>query len=213
MDSENKTKPKHLKKIIIIAALILIPVCILFLAVIGRKAVTPTNEEIIQQLYNTDNYSCKANYTFRNTKGEFIEGTTQYYSTDGGIRIEFDDENGRVKVYKGSEITMHESNGQDYVIDSVIDDVYPLATVKNILDNRTSDEPELVTPDWSENQYLKINIDYKSTNKHIDKAEFYVDVKEKKPVVLKIFDDQGQERINVVYSEYQASKEYREELF
>ncbi|ETJ29123.1 hypothetical protein Q604_UNBC16336G0001, partial [human gut metagenome] len=48
---------------------------------------------------------------------------------------------------------------------------------------------------------------------HIDKGEFYVDKKTKSPVLLKIFDDEGKERILISYKEFKSSKESDESLF
>ena len=88
MDSENK-KNKFKKLFWLI---ILVPICILALIIFSRKMITPSNQEIIDDLYNTQNYSCKAEYTFINSKGEYKENTTQYYSTGKGMRIEFENE-------------------------------------------------------------------------------------------------------------------------
>ena len=98
MDSDNS----KFKKILWI--LVLIPICIIGVIIFGRKIVTPSNEEIIENLHNVKNYSCNVQYKFINSKSEYSENTKQYYSADNGMRIEFQDEDGRVKVYKGSEI-------------------------------------------------------------------------------------------------------------
>ena len=129
------------------------------------------------------------------------------------MRIEFQDADGRVKVYKGSEIQMQGENGKDYVVDKNIDEIYPLAFINNILDKSVSGELETVDTEWSDNEYIKVNIDYPDGNKHIDKGEFYVDKKTKSPVLLKIFDDEGKERILISYKEFKSSKESDESLF
>ena len=74
-------------------------------------------------------------------------------------------------------------------------------------------ELETVDTEWSDNEYIKVNIDYPDGNKHIDKGEFYVDKKTKSPVLLKIFDDEGKERILISYKEFKSSKESDESLF
>ena len=58
---------------------------------------------------------------------------------------------------------------------------------------------------------MYINITEK--NKHLDKAEFYVDKKEKCPVLLKILDDTGKERILISYKDFKVNKQSDESLF
>lgn len=209
MDSENKEN--KFKKVFWLV--ILIPICIISLIIFSRRMVTPSNQEIINSLYNTKNYSCKVDYTFINSKGEYKESTNQYYSHDKGMRIEFQNEDGRVKVYRGSDIQMYEESGHNYTIDSNIDEIYPLAFMENIANNKMSGEPELVNTEWSDKEYIKVNLDYSNGNKHLDRAEFYVDKKTRVPVLLKIFDDSGKERIIISYKDFKADKEYDENLF
>lgn len=193
--------------------LVLIPIFIIGVVIVGRKIATPSNEKIIENLQNTKNYSCSVEYTFVNSKDEYKENTMQYYSADNGMRIEFQDEGGRVKVYKGSEIQMKEENGQDYTVDKNIDEIYPLAFMENILDKSICKGMEVINPEWSDKEYIKVNIDYPNGNKHLDKAEFYVDKKTKCPVLLKISDDAGKERIVISYKDFKVNKQSDESLF
>lgn len=209
MDSENnKSKLRSM-----LWMLLLVPICIIVVIIWGRGMVTPSNEEIIDDLHNVKNYSCTVEYTFINSKGQYKENTTQYYSSDNGMRIEFQDENGRVKVYKGSEIQMKEENGQEYTIDKKIDEIYPLAFIENILDKNVSEELEIITPEWSDKEYIRVNVNYTNGNKHLNKGELYVDKKLKCPVLLKIFDDADKERILISYKDFKVSKESYEGLF
>lgn len=209
MDSDNnKSKLRSMLWI-----LLLVPICIIVVIIFGRNMVTPSNEEIIEDLHNIKNYSCNVEYTFINSKGQYKENTTQYYSSNNGMRIEFKDENGRVKVYKGSEIQMKEENGQNYIIDKKIDEIYPLAFIENILDKNISGELEVINPEWSDKEYIRVNINYPNDNKHLNKGELYVDKKLKCPVLLKIFDDTDKERILISYKDFRVSKEYDESLF
>lgn len=209
MDSDsNKSKLRSMLWI-----LLLVPICIIIVIIFGRKIVTPSNEEIIDNLHNIKNYRCNVEYTFINSKGQFKENTIQYYSSENGMRIEFLDENGRVKVYKGSEIQVKEENGQDYIIDKNIDEIYPLAFIENILDKNILEELEVINPEWSDKEYIKANISYSNRNKHLNKGELYVDKKSKCPVLLKIFDDDDKERILISYKDFKVSKQSDESLF
>ncbi|WP_293977922.1 germination lipoprotein GerS-related protein [uncultured Clostridium sp.] len=207
MDSDNS----KFKKILWI--LVLIPICIIGVIIFGRKIVTPSNEEIIENLHNVKNYSCNVQYKFINSKSEYSENTKQYYSADNGMRIEFQDEDGRVKVYKGSEIQIKDENNKEYTIDKNIDEIYPLAFMCNILDDKMYGQLEVINSEWSDDEYIRVTIDYPSGNKHLDKAEFYVDKKTKCPVLLRIFDDTDKERILISYKDFKENKQLDESLF
>ncbi len=207
MDSDNS----KFKKMLWI--LIIIPICIIGVIIFGRKVVTPSNEEIIENLHNVKNYSCNVQYKFINSRGEYSENTKQYYSADNGMRIDFQDEDGRVKVYKGSEIQIKDENNKDYTIDKNIDEIYPLAFMCNILDNKMYGQLEVINSEWSDDEYIRVKIDYPSGNKHLDKAEFYVDKKTKCPVLLRIFDDTDKERILISYKDFKENKQPDESLF
>lgn len=207
MDSDNS----KFKKILWI--LVLIPICIIGVIIFGRKIVTPSNEEIIENLHNVKNYSCNVQYKFINSKSEYSENTKQYYSADNGMRIEFQDEDGRVKVYKGSEIQIKDENNKEYTIDKNIDEIYPLAFMCNILDDKMYGQLEVINSEWSDDEYIRVTIDYPSGNKHLDKAEFYVDKKTKCPVLLRIFDDTDKERILISYKDFKENKQPDESLF
>ena len=207
MDSDNS----KFKKILWI--LVLIPICIIGVIIFGRKIVTPSNEEIIENLHNVKNYSCNVQYKFINSKSEYSENTKQYYSADNGMRIEFQDEDGRVKVYKGSEIQIKDENNKEYTIDKNIDEIYPLGFMCNILDDKMYGQLEVINSEWSDDEYIRVTIDYPSGNKHLDKAEFYVDKKTKCPVLLRIFDDTDKERILISYKDFKENKQLDESLF
>ena len=108
------------KKVIISIMLVMIPIIIICGIILGRKIITPSNEDILNGLKNIKMYSCDVSYTFKNIRDEFTEETTQYYRFDKGSRIEFQDYYKRIKVYNGSEIKVEE-NDDEYTLDNNID--------------------------------------------------------------------------------------------
>ncbi len=199
-------------KPIIIGILALIPIIAIVLVIIFRNVVIPSNEDIINELKNTKCYSSKVNYVFKNSKSSFEENTIQYYSNDKGSRIEFLDDNNRVKVYKGGEIKVEGNEDEEYILDKDIDRIYPLAFIQNILSNPQLGEIQEVREDWGQGTYLKMDIDY-NINKHLNKAEFYVDKNKGIPVLLKIFDDSNKERIIITYNDFKKEKVLSDDLF
>lgn len=200
-------------KKIIIGILALIPIFFIVLVIICRNVVIQSDEDILNELRNTKYYSSKVHYAFKNSKSLFEENTFQYYSSDKGSRIEFLDDYKRVKVYKGGEIKVEGNENEEYILDKDIDRIYPLAFIQNILSNPQVGEIKEVKEEWGDGVYLKLNIDYNSINKHLNKAEFYVDKNKKTPVLLKVLDDNDNERIVITYKDFQREKNLNDDLF
>lgn len=200
-------------KKLIIGILIFMPIVITFFVILFRAVVTPSNERIISDLKNIKYYSSRVNYVFTNSKSQFEEDTIQYYNFDKGTRIEFKDENGRVKVYKGGEIKVEENREEEYILNRNIDIIYPLAFLENIMSNLENAQFEEVKNEWSDTIYLKANIIYNVNNKHLSKAEFFVDKNKGVPVLLKILDDNDKERITITYKDFKKEKSLNDNLF
>ena len=207
------SKKSIFNKTLMIGALVSIPIFIILLVILCRHVITPSNESIINELKNTKCYSSKVEYVFKNSKSEFKENTIQYYSFDKGARIEFKDGYDRVKVYEGSEIKVKGNKDEEYILNKDIDIIYPLAFIDNILSSSNISEIKEVKADWSQDIYLQVNIEYNNNNKHLCKAEFYVDKDKRVPVLLKILDDSNKERVIITYKEFIKEKSLSDDLF
>lgn len=200
-------------KKLFIGILIFTPIVIILLVILFRNVVTPSNESIINNLKNMKFYSSKVNYIFKNSKSQFEEDTIQYYSFDKGSRIEFQDGNGRVKVYNGGEIKVEESSEGEYSLNKDIDTIYPLAFIGKILSNSENIQIKEVKNEWGDSIYLKVDIKYDVKNKYLSKAEFFVDKNKGVPVLLKILDDENKERIIITYKDFKEEKNLSDDLF
>ena len=58
------------KKVIISIMLVMIPIIIICGIILGRKIITPSNEDILNGLKNIKMYSCDVSYTFKNIRDE-----------------------------------------------------------------------------------------------------------------------------------------------
>lgn len=200
-------------KKLVLGILIFTPISIIILVILFRNSINPSNESIINDLKNTKFYSSKVNYIFKNSKSQFEENTIQYYSFDKGSRIEFKDGYERVKVYKGGEIKVEENRDREYSLNKDIDIIYPLSFIENILSNSENTNIKEVKTEWSDSIYLQVDITYNSNNKHLNKAEFFVDKNKGVPVLLKILDDENNERIIITYKDFKKEKSLSDDLF
>lgn len=196
-------------KIIFLTA---IPILIFIIIIVGRKIVMPTNDEIVEELKNTKMYTCDVEYTFRNIRDEFKENTKQYYRYDKGGRIEFTDYYKRVKVYYNNKIKV-QKNDNEYSVDTNLDCIYPQAFLNNILSSNINEPIKELEEEWGDGKYLKVSIRYDYKNRYLNTAEFYIDKNKKIPVLLKIFDESGNERITVKYSNFEKQKYIDSGLF
>lgn len=202
------------KKTLVAGMFFFIPIFVILLIILCRNIITPSNEDIINQLKHTKCYSSKVEYVFKNSRSEIKENTMQYYSFGKGSRIEFGDGYNRVKVYKGGDIKIEgNTDDEEYTLDKDIDVIYPLAFIENILSNPINGDIKEVKAEWSKDIYLQVNIEYNSKNKHLNKAQFYINKNTKSPVLLKVLDDNDKERILITYKDFKKEKNLSDDLF
>ena len=214
MDSEKESMKDDIRRKIITTILVLIPIIIIVVIILFRHNVVPSNEDIINGLKDTKYYTSQVDYLFKNSKAEFSEKTMQYYSLDKGGRIEFKDGYQRIKVYKGGDIKVEGNQEQEeFILEKDIDDLYPLAFIKNILSNQIIGDIKEVKAEWGDDYYLEVNIEYNTRNKHLNKAKFYVDKNKKVPVLLKILDDNNNERVVITYKDFVKEKNLSDDIF
>lgn len=196
-------------KKILFLMILLIPFISILLIIMFRHTYAPTNEEIIESIKSIKSYTVEAEYTIKNSKGEYKQETKMYYCKDVGMRIEFDGD--RVKIYKDGYINMKDKN-DEYELNESIDIVYPLSFYNNLLNNpiESIEENE---QEWGDTKYLEILVNLPGNNKHLSKAKVYVDKENKKPLVSKIYDNNGKECITIVYKNFEEVKEIDKKLF
>lgn len=189
--------------------LLLIPFVSIIIVIIFRHSYFPTNDEIIEEVKNADNYTSKVEYQIKNSMGEYKENTTIYYSKDQGMRIEF--EENRVKIYNDGIINVND-NGYEYELEGDFDQFYPLAFTNNLLLNEIKDVEE-GSEEWGEGQYIEINIELPFKNTHMTSAKLYINKEDKVPIVAKVYDINKKERVTIIYKEFEYLEEVDEKLF
>ncbi|AOR24678.1 germination lipoprotein GerS-related protein [Clostridium taeniosporum] len=206
-------KKNTLKRKMLLSTLLLIPIITILLIVLFRHILIPTNEEILNYVKNIKEYSTGVEYTFKNSRGEIKELTTQYYSSNKGLRIEFGQDKKTVKVYNKGEIQVKDFQGEEFKLDGNIDVIYPLTSINNVLSNKMLGEIKEGVKEWGDGNYLEVDLKYDMNNKHFEKGKFYIDKKTKSPILLKIFDVNGNERVIATYKDFKIEQNLSDELF
>lgn len=199
LENSKKKDKKNLKKKLKIGSIIALPLLILGVIVFFRHGISPTNEEIIESVKNMKQYESIVEFTITNTRGSYVEKAKLHYSKNHDPVMEFGDN--LVKTYKNDSIIMKYKDGKEYNLEKDTDSFYVLAIIKNLFDNPVT-KIENETLEWGDLEYIKVNIDIISNNQHLDKAVLYINKNEKIPMLIKIFDVNGKERVKIEYREF-----------
>lgn len=201
-----------MKKKIIIAVLLLIPFISILLVVVFRGIILPTNEEIIKSLKNIKYYEANVEYIIKNSMGEEREDTKQYYSKDKGVRVEFGDD--IVKIYKNDGIRVIDNiSKSDYVIDKGLDVLHPLAFMNKILsfpvktDSLKQDQEE-----WGDTVYIQLDLELFLDNEHLNIARLFVDKKNKTPIGIIVYNNNGEDTLRIVFKDFKKVKQIDDSL-
>lgn len=183
---------------ILVVALVIIPLGMMMVLIIVKGKYTLTNEQIIEKIRETDNYSQKINITFKNQIKEYEEDAEIFSDKDGGLKIDLGGD--RTKIYKDGHIFVKDNRDQ-YEIDENFDIVYPLTFMENILENNITSIEE-GHEEWANTEYIKVNLKINKNNNHIDRATVYLDKKNCRPIVTRIYSKNNDESITIKYLEF-----------
>ena len=204
-------KKSHIKRNILITLLMIIPFISIILAILFRHAVAPTNEEIIEHVKNMKKYDTIAEYTISNNRATYNEKTKILFFDDHGFRIDFGEE--LTKLYYEDKIVMaYNKKNEKYEVKRDLDSLYPLGVMSEIFKNPVLEVSE-GQQEWGDLQYLKVDFDLITNNNHLDKATLYIDKSKKQPLIIKINDNKGSERVKIEYREFNKDITYEEENF
>ena len=202
-----------MRKKIIITLLLIIPFISIVLVVIFRGVLSPNNEEIIRELKNIKCYETKVEYIVKNSKGKEREETTQYYSKDDGVRIEFADE--KVKLYKSDGIHVKDNSSTgEYIVDNEMDILHSMAFMNKILSYPLKSESvKEGQEEWGDKIYIQVDTELFLNNEHFNSARIFINKKTKTPIGIIVYDKDGNDSMRIIYEDFKILKEVEKELF
>lgn len=201
-----------MKKKVLITLLLCIPFISIILVIMFRLTVVPTNEEVVSQLKEITCYKTNVEYITNNSRGEEKEETTQYYSEDKGARIDFGID--RIKFYKDGNIRVEDNiSNKEYNVEADLDKLHSLAFMKNLL-SYPIEEGSIKEgqEEWGEKKYIELTLELFLENDHLDKAKVFIDKKEKTPIGAIIYDKEGNDRLRIIYKNFEKLKEIDNDL-
>lgn len=201
-----------MKKKIIIAVLLCIPFISILLVVLFRGIILPTNEEIVKSLKEINCYEASIEYIVKNSRGEEREETTQYYSKDKGVRVEFGED--IIKTYKADGIHVVDNiSNSEYTVDNSMDILHQLAFMNKILSFPVkTDSLKVDQEEWGDTVYIQLDVELFLDNYHLDKARVFIDKKNKTPIGIIVYDKEGNDTVRIVYKEFKKVKQIDDSL-
>lgn len=210
-NKNKKAEKSSIKKKILILLLMIIPFISIILVISFRHIAAPTNEEILEYVKNMKKYDTIAEYTITNNRGTYNEKTKILFCDDHGIRIDFGEKVTKF-YYEDKVIMVYNQKKEKYEIKRDLDNFYPLGVMSEIFKNPVVEVSE-GQEEWGDLKYLKVDFDLITNNNHLDKATLYIDKSKKEPLLIKIFDNEGSERVKIEYREFNKSNVCNEEDF
>ncbi|WP_297436695.1 germination lipoprotein GerS-related protein [uncultured Clostridium sp.] len=185
---------------------ILISIIVLILVIVGSLAIYTSYKannnpsKIIQGITNAKTYTVDVEYTIKNSRGEFIEEAKIEHKNNES-KLTFVE---KEQIFSKDKIKINYFEGdKHFIVDRDYDEFYRFFLV-NELGNYINKEGVKFTQKDN-----KMIIDFKtgSSNRNFTNAKFIVDLKQKEPKSITIFDDKGLERVLVNYNNFSITKE------
>jgi outer membrane lipoprotein-sorting protein len=188
------------KKLLVLLSLLLLLSSII-LTSCGEKP-KDTND-ITTFLKNMESYTTEMDMVVKNDKQTINYKARQSYLRGGGYKLELNKD--RVFIYKTDDkiYIKDKNNGTSYTQSKDFDEVLKLCFIGEYIGLLyTNEEIKYVIKNIKDTQYTVIDLFIPGNNKNINNALLYVNTKNMIPEKLVIYDVNGKEKIEVIYTNF-----------
>ena len=201
-----------MKKKLLLMLLVAIPIILITLVIVLRMTAEPNNDEIIKSLKEIKAYKTEIEFVIKNSRDEERQEAVQYYKKDVGGKIEFSED--RSKIYKDGMILVKDNiSNKEYSINDSINDLYSISFLNKLLsypiDNKGIQDGQ---EEWGETEYIVFTSELFLKNDNLDKVKIFIDKQKKIPIGAIIYDKNDNDRVRIVYRNFEKLKEIDEEL-
>ena len=202
-----------MKKKLLLITLISIPIILIGIVIFFRTTAEPTNEEIIESLKNIENYKSEVEFIIKNSRDEERQDAIQYYKANLAGRIDFGEE--RTKIYKDDQILVKDYiSNKEYTMLNSMDDLYSLSFLNKLLSYPINNDGIIEgQEEWGETEYISFTSELFFKNDTLDKVKIFIDKNQKTPIGAIVYDKNNNDRVRIVYRNFEKLKELDEELF
>lgn len=178
---------------------ILVSIVVLILVVVGSLAFYTSYKQnnnpdkIVKDIMLSKEYEVEAEYTTKNSRGEFTQKAKIFHANDETKLVLEDKE----QVFSKDKIKINYFEGdKHFTVDRSYDEFYRFFLINELPQYLSKKDVK-----YSQAEDI-LTIDFKtdSLNRNFAKAKLTLNLREKEPETLVIFDEVGKERVNVKYS-------------
>lgn len=182
----------------------LIMISLMAVVAVGCNARREKTKDLTSYFKNLKNYSVDVSITVQNDKQKIDYTGKQIYSLNLGYRFELNKE--RVLIYKNNKIYVSDLiNGQKYTKDDSTDDIYKMSFIEEFIKlSYSKDDKDISFKDINGDKYEVINVSIPNNNRNIRKGSLYVNLKEKAPRTLALYDADGAPKIIIKYENFNS---------
>lgn len=201
-----------MKKKLLLILLVSIPIILITLVIIFRATAEPTNEEIIKSLRDIKGYKTDVEFLVKNSRDEERQNTIQYYKKDVGGKIDFGQD--RSKIYKDGMVLVKDNvSNKEYTIEKNMNDIYSISFLNNLLSYPINNEGiKEGQEEWGDTEYIVFTSELFLKNDNLDKVRVFIDKQKKVPIGAIVYDKNNEDRVRIVYENFEKLKELDEEL-
>ncbi|MBS5939200.1 germination lipoprotein GerS-related protein [Clostridium sp.] len=201
-----------MKRKLLLAFLVSIPVILISIVIILRLTAQPSNEELIKRLKEIKAYTTDVEFVIMNSRDEERQETKQYYIKDTGGRIDFGEE--RTKIYKDDKILVKDNiSNKELYMEEAMDDLYSLSFLNNLLSYPIDSEGiKEGQEEWGDTEYIEFTSELFLNNYNLNKAKVFIDKNERIPIGVIIYDRNNKDRVRIVYKNFEKLKQLDQEF-
>jgi len=198
-----------MKRSLMIFVVVMVSISAIFVGCSKKSS----SEDIIYALKNMDSYTCDVNIDSKNDRQVVSNSGKQYY--DKNVGYKFDLGSDRTFTYKNNSIYVNDiKNGSKYTTDMDFDSVYKLTFINEYIGLLYTDEQIKTSIKTKDNvQYVAINLLIPTGNRNMNTAELLVEMNTNLPKYLTIYDEKGNEKLKVTYSNFKPDVQISSEIF
>ena len=201
-----------MKKRILIGIAIAVPIITIMLVILMRLLVSPTNQEVIDNVKKMKCYKADVQYIFSNTRGDETENAKVYFDEKALGRIVFQTD--RERIYKRDKVIVKDNiANKEYSIDKELNDLYKMTFLRKLLEypiNQASIQEG--QEEWGEKKYLYFEIDITDQGNNAKKAIVYIDKDEEVPIGVIVYNKENKVSLKIIYNEFEKMKKLDEDL-
>ncbi|MCR3760556.1 germination lipoprotein GerS-related protein [Clostridium felsineum] len=171
-------------------------------------------KDVVEYLKDLKSYSCSISMEVKNEKQHIEYNGKQMYRLKSGYRMELNDKK-RIMIYKENMVYVQDvENNKTYTLPLKFDDVYNLSFICEYIGMLyTNENIKYSIKSIGGIQYALIKITIPSQNNNMSYGVLYVDLKNKFPTQLKVYDVNNEERLNIEYRDFQPNVNLEDKLF